>query len=84
MDKISIFYPLHVSVMNITDNIRLFQKSYGVSLAYGGNMWQHVGSFWTVGDIEGVFFISSNNQDFNYCGDICIVKVVMLFVCVII
>ena len=57
MDKISIFYPLHVSVMNISNNIRLFQKSYGVGLAYGGNKWQHVGSFWTVGDIEGVFFI---------------------------
>ena len=38
MDKISIFYPLHVSVMNITDNIRLFQKSYGIGLVSGGDM----------------------------------------------
>ena len=37
MDKISIFYPLHVSVMNITDNIRLFQKSYGIGPASGGD-----------------------------------------------
>lgn len=36
LDKIGIFNPLHVSVMNISDNIRLFQKSHGVRLASCG------------------------------------------------
>ena len=37
MDKISIFYPLHVSEMNISNNIRLFQQSYCIGPASGGD-----------------------------------------------
>ena len=43
MDKISIFYPLHVSIMNISDDFRLLQESYGVGLTNGGGANEEIG-----------------------------------------